>query len=122
MVEVVASNDKCKKSNSMGSSKTWRFQEYLKLRSNSDGKDAFVLLNPSGSMPMRSNKAKKENVVSKKGNGKKCKIVLSAHEKLYVMNRKRTENSKQKSFLPYRLGLIGFFTNKNRFTKNLHPF
>ncbi|TKY60861.1 hypothetical protein E2542_SST17964 [Spatholobus suberectus] len=122
MVEVVASNDKCKKSNFMGSSKTWRFQEYLKLRSNSDGKDAFVLLNPSGSMPMRSNKAKKESVVSKKGNSEKCKIVLSAHEKLYVMNRKRKEISKQKSFLPYKRGLIGFFTNRNRFTKNLHPF
>ncbi|RDX78710.1 hypothetical protein CR513_40965, partial [Mucuna pruriens] len=91
MVEVIASNDKSKKSNSMGFSKTWTFREDLKLRSNSDGDNAFVLLNPSGSVPIRSSKVK-ENVVSKKGNDGKCKIALSAHEKLYVMNRKKKEN------------------------------
>ncbi|TKY58643.1 hypothetical protein E2542_SST15711 [Spatholobus suberectus] len=122
MVEVEASNNKCKKSKSTGFSKTWRFRENMKLRSYSDGQNAFVFLNPLGSMSTRSNDAKEKNVVSKKGNGAKCKTSLSPHEKLYMMNRKGKENSKRKSFLPYRQDLIGFFTNVNGFSRNIIPF
>lgn len=41
---VEASPETCKKSNSTGFSKIWRFRE-LANRSNSDGRDAFVFLN-----------------------------------------------------------------------------
>ncbi|TKY58644.1 hypothetical protein E2542_SST15712 [Spatholobus suberectus] len=60
MVEVEASNNKCNKSKSMGFSKTWRFRENMKLRSYSDGQNAFVFLNPLGSVPMRSNDVKEK--------------------------------------------------------------
>ncbi|KAK7361875.1 hypothetical protein VNO77_03964 [Canavalia gladiata] len=120
MVEMKASNEKCKKSNSTGFSRIWRFRQNTKLRSNSDGKDAFVFLNPS--VPIRSNQAKEENVVSNKEKDKKCKKSMSAHEKHYVTNRKRKESVKRKSFLPYKKDLIGFFANVNGFSRNLHPF
>ncbi|XP_027357189.1 uncharacterized protein LOC113866563 [Abrus precatorius] len=122
MVEVEASNKKCQKSNSTGFSKIWRFRQYLKHRSNSDGEDVFVSINPSMSISKRSNKEKVENIASKKEKGDKHKKTVSAHEKLYVMNRNKKENSKRRSFLPYRKELIGFFANRNGFSKNLHSF
>ncbi|XP_027348130.1 uncharacterized protein LOC113859600 [Abrus precatorius] len=122
MVEVDVSNHQCKKSNSTGFSTKWRFKKNLKLRSNSDGKDAFVFLNPSLTMSMRSKEAKKKNVVLKNKKGEKVKTALSPHEKFYVSNRKRKESIRRKSFLPYRQGLIGFFTNVNRFRRNPNPF
>ncbi|XP_029130288.1 uncharacterized protein LOC109813836 [Cajanus cajan] len=112
MVEMDASNFRCKKSKSLGFSKIWRFHKDIKLQTNSDGQDAFVLLSP----------LKKENNFLNKRKDGKCITTLSPHEKVYVMNRKRMENSKQKSFLPYRPNLIGFFTNKNRFSRNVNPF
>lgn len=87
MVEVEASNEWGKKSNSTWFSKLWRFRQDLKLQSNSNSKDAFVFLNPP--MPGKSNKTKVKNVFEKKEKGKNSKMTLSAHEKLYVMNRKR---------------------------------
>ncbi|KAK9117154.1 hypothetical protein Sjap_016101 [Stephania japonica] len=44
--------DRCKKSNSTGSSKRWRFRDFL-LRSNSDGKDTFVFLAPTVPKPKK---------------------------------------------------------------------
>ncbi|KAG5138118.1 hypothetical protein JHK82_022849 [Glycine max] len=111
-----------KKSKSTGFSNTWRLREDIKLRSISDGKDAFVLLNPSGSMPMKSNEAKEEIVVSKRKKGEKRKTTFSPHEKIYVMNKKRKETNKRKSFLPYRQNLIGVFSNVNGFSRILSPF
>ncbi|KAG4924444.1 hypothetical protein JHK87_049984 [Glycine soja] len=121
-VEVETSNNKCKKSKSMGFSNTCRLPKSTKLRSNSDGKHTFVLLNPLGSMPMKSIEAKEESNVSKRGKDGKCKTTLSPHEKFYVMNKKRKETNKRKSFLPYRKNLIGFFTNINGFSRILSPF
>lgn len=122
MVEVLTLNNQCKKSKSTGFSNTWRLREDIKLRSISDGKDAFVLLNPSGSMPMKSNEAKEEIVVSKRKKGEKRKTTFSPHEKIYVMNKKRKETNKRKSFLPYRQNLIGVFANVNGFSRILSPF
>ncbi|RDY07509.1 hypothetical protein CR513_08372, partial [Mucuna pruriens] len=101
MLEVEASNKKCKKSKSTGFTKSWRFREYLKHRSKSDDMNAFVLLNPSATVQMRCSEVKEEIVDSTKGKDGKCKTTLSPHEKLYVTNRKRNEASKRKSFLPY---------------------
>ena len=116
------------KSNSTGFSKLWKLRD-LKLRSNSDGKDAFVFLNH----PPR---AKAERSSEKAGSGegrngvvKKVKVVKgkttsssSAHEKHYVTNRARKESDKRRSYLPYRQELFGFFASTNGLSRNVHPY
>ncbi|KAL0385540.1 UNVERIFIED_CONTAM: hypothetical protein Sradi_2948300 [Sesamum radiatum] len=69
---VEASPEACKKSNSTGFSKIWRFKDLLG-RSNSDGRDAFVFLNntdppppPPSSAAEQSTKVKEK---AKKGEG-----------------------------------------------------
>ncbi|PQM41744.1 uncharacterized protein Pyn_11453 [Prunus yedoensis var. nudiflora] len=57
-----------------------------------------------------------------KGKAKKAETVSSAHEKHYVMNRAKKEEDKRRSYLPYRQGLVGFFTNVNGLSRNVHPF
>ncbi|KAL9325309.1 hypothetical protein ACSQ67_005954 [Phaseolus vulgaris] len=122
VVEIEASNKKCKKSKSTGFSKTWRLRESFRLRSNSDGKDTFVHFNPSRVMPLRSTKTNKDNAVTKKGKTSKCKTTFSPHEKVYIMNKRRNETTRRKTFLPYRQNLIGFFVNMNGFSRNINPF
>lgn len=128
---VEASPEVCKKSNSTGFSKLRRFRELL-LRSNSDGKDAFVFLNhqnhnnnPSSITESASTKTKKAKE-SEKGVEKKRTPVAknggkapSAHERLYLSNRAMKEEHKRKSYLPYR---VGFFTYANGLTGNVHPY
>lgn len=127
---------RCKKSNSTGSSKRWKFRDLLN-RSNSDGKDTFVFLTPSASA---SAKAKKNEEKSEKeisngdtkiaGNLKTTKVAAvtgeippsSVHEAHYVRNRAIKEGDKRRSYLPYRQDLVGFFTNVNGLSRNLHPF
>ncbi|XP_054791773.1 uncharacterized protein LOC129297461 [Prosopis cineraria] len=134
---VEASSAKCNKSNSTGFSKLWRFRE-TKLRSNSDGKDAFVFLNPSDSKStanpkssgaqsekvatMKASSGEAKNVVVKKVKGGNSKTTSSAHEKHYVMSRAKKESDKRKSYLPYRQGLVGIFANVNGLSRNVHPF
>ncbi|XWS34796.1 hypothetical protein CRYUN_Cryun21dG0068200 [Craigia yunnanensis] len=120
----------CKKSNSTGFSKLWRVRD-LKLRSNSDGKDAFVFLNhppPSSVKTGKKNEKEEKNekvkvtgekpMLKKEKNGKTAS--LSAHEKLYVKNRAMREGEKRRSYLPYRQ--VGIFTNVNGLSRNVHPF
>ncbi|OAY32588.1 uncharacterized protein LOC110630085 [Manihot esculenta] len=130
-----ASPNICKKSNSTGFSKLRRFRE-LVLRSNSDGKDAFVFLNhhnhnddhknhPStvaaakaSTKPRKADKS--EKIMEKKRQPEvKGEKASSAHERFYVSNRARKEEHKRKSYLPYR---VGFFTNINGLTRNIHPY
>ncbi|XP_004513151.1 uncharacterized protein [Cicer arietinum] len=120
MVEVKASNECYKKSKSTGSSNLWRFRQNINLRSNSDHKDAFVLLNPS--VPSKANKPKVETIVVKKRKDDINKSTLSAHEKFYVMNKMKKDSNKRKSFLPYKHHLLGIFTNMNGLSRNIHPF
>ncbi|XP_057452671.1 uncharacterized protein LOC130744513 [Lotus japonicus] len=117
LVKLDGLNEGCNKSNSTGFSKLWRFRRDLNFRSNSNNKDAFVLLNPP--MFARPNKAKVKNV---KVRNTKQKTKLLDHEKLYVANRMRGERNKRRSFLPYKQNLIRLFTNANSLSKNLHPF
>lgn len=139
---VEASSAKCKKSNSTGFSKLWRFRD-AKIRSNSDGKDAFVFLNSpatrSTAKPSISGmdaekavtvkaKAEKTNSggaqkgVVKKDEAGKSKTTSSAHEKHYVLNRAKKESDRRKSYLPYRQDLVGIFANVNGLSRNVHPF
>lgn len=107
------------KSNSTGFSKLWRFKD-PKLRSNSDGKDTFVFLNPPPAKAEKASSGEARKVVVKKVKGKMTPS--SAHEKLYMMNRAKKESDKRKSYLPYKQDLFGFFANANGLTRNLHPY
>lgn len=131
VVEEISPNT-CKKSNSTGFSKLWRFRD-LMVRSNSNGKDAFVFLNqpPSSSTSSvktekKSEKEEKNPKVKVDGEIKMVKKVKSgktkssAHEKLYVQNRAMREGDKRRSYLPYKQ--VGFFTNVNGLSRNVHPF
>ncbi|CAH9073976.1 unnamed protein product [Cuscuta epithymum] len=140
-LEAVAGPVGCKKSNSTGFSKFWRFKDLLN-RSNSDGRDAFVFLNSSAqsaaSAPAGKIDGKKSNLYSwakKTGGAKvnadpagksvtrkgKSKKELSAHER--YMKSKAKDEDRRRSYLPYRPELVGFFTNvKGGLTKNVHPF
>ncbi|KAL1565630.1 hypothetical protein AAHA92_07818 [Salvia divinorum] len=103
-VESSASTEVCRKSNSTGFSKIWRFKDLLG-RSNSDGRDAFVFLNNAAEVKV----------------GGKGKKVSSAHE-VYLKSKAKGEE-RRRSYLPYRPELMGFFTNVNGgLTKNVHPF
>ncbi|CAL5201260.1 unnamed protein product [Lathyrus oleraceus] len=115
-----ASSECYEKSNSTGSSNLWRFRQNLDLRSNSDRKDSFVILNPSESKT--SIKPNVENIIIKKRKGEKPKNTLTAYEKLYVTNKARKGSNKRRSLLPYKHGLFGFFTNMHELSRNLHPF
>ncbi|CAH2033734.1 unnamed protein product [Thlaspi arvense] len=131
-----ASPEACRKSNSTGFSKLWRFRD-LVLRSNSDGRDAFVFLNSNvGDKTQSSSSAAKltshddkkptEEIKTrkdKKGKGKTTsseKRTKSAHERLYMRNRAVKEEGKHRSYLPYKQ--VGFFTNVNGLSRNIHPF
>ncbi|CAF1927904.1 BnaC05g50840D [Brassica napus] len=138
-----ASPETCRKSNSTGFSKLWRFRD-LVLRSNSDGRDAFVFLNNSNAavgdktqssssssraakLTSEDDKEEKKSTKAKKGKEKEKekttsseKRTKSAHEKLYMRNRALKEEVKHRSYLPYKQ--VGFFTNVNGLSRNIHPF
>lgn len=129
-VEASSSNTKCNKSNSTGFSKLWRFRD-AKLRSNSDGKDAFVFLNSPATARTATKtsqttavtaKAKAEKTKQNGVVGKKKTTSSSAHEKHYVLNRAKRESNRRKSYLPYRQDLFGIFANVNVMSRNVHPF
>ncbi|KAI4328257.1 hypothetical protein L6164_020627 [Bauhinia variegata] len=118
---VETSLERCKRSNSNGFSKLWRFRNTFR-RSKGNGKDALVIRNPStGSSgtettkvevkSKKTNSSDRENGVVEKvkaPKGTKLKTTPSAHEKYYVKNKTKKENNKRKSYLPYK---VGFFTN-----------
>ncbi|XP_073035328.1 uncharacterized protein [Primulina eburnea] len=126
---VVASSVACKKSNSTGFSKFWRFKD-LVGRSCSDGKDTFVFLNKSPAPPRAVVKRRTREVgppspkteigkVRRIGRGKTAP--LSAHA-VYLKNKAKQED-RRRSYLPYRPELMGFFTNSNvGLTRNVHPY
>ncbi|KAL1223002.1 hypothetical protein V5N11_019497 [Cardamine amara subsp. amara] len=133
--ETVAetSPETCRKSYSTGFSKLWRFRD-LVLRSNSDGRDAFVFLNSNNvgekTQSSSSSTTAAEKKIMKKGKEKttsssedkktKKTTTKSAHEKLYMRNRAMKEEGKHRSYLPYKQ--VGFFTNVNGLSRNIHPF
>ncbi|CAH8363883.1 unnamed protein product [Eruca vesicaria subsp. sativa] len=116
-----ASRETCRKSNSTGFSKLWRFRD-LVLRSNSDGKDAFVFLKNQSSSSSSTSAAKMSGGVKRAEKGKeKMMKTRSAHERLYMRNRAVREGERRRSYLTYYKH-VGFFTNVNGLTRNVHPF
>ncbi|KAK4791194.1 hypothetical protein SAY86_031607 [Trapa natans] len=135
-VVEAASPEGCRKSNSTGFSRLWRFRD-LVHRSSSDGEDAFVFLNThrahggGGNIhhAKKEEDARSEKVGRTAGNKMTTAMVTAkgrqtAHEKHYVRNRASRESNRRKSYLPYRQNLVGlgFFTNVNGMTQNVHPF
>ncbi|KAK4402786.1 hypothetical protein Sango_1019300 [Sesamum angolense] len=126
---VEASPEACKKSNSTGFSKIWRFKDLLG-RSNSDGRDAFVFLNNAHPPPPPSaaeqstkgdEKSERTQLKEKAKKGKTAAVRVSAHE-AYLRSKAKGEE-RRRSYLPYRPELMGFFTNvSGGLTKNVHPF
>ncbi|XP_058091633.1 uncharacterized protein LOC131237717 [Magnolia sinica] len=122
--EAAVSPDRCKKSNSTGSSKVWRFRD-LMHRSSSNGQDTMVFLSTDAikggekrGTVLKEERRKEKVVVG----GKKGKREVSAHEMHYLRNRMMSEGDRRRSFLPYRQDLVGFFANVNGLSRSLHPF
>uniref|UniRef100_A0A7C8ZNW7 Uncharacterized protein n=2 Tax=Opuntia streptacantha TaxID=393608 RepID=A0A7C8ZNW7_OPUST len=129
-----AAPEMSRKSNSTGFSKLWKVKDLL-VRSHSDGKDAFVFLagkseekvGETASCAVEDGSKKKKVVnlakikVGSRGetasSGKK-KTTKSAYEALYGKKEKKAG----KSYLPYRQDLVGFFTNSNAMSRNVHPY
>eukprot|EP00268_Persea_americana_P019057 TRINITY_DN1975_c0_g1_i5.p1 TRINITY_DN1975_c0_g1~~TRINITY_DN1975_c0_g1_i5.p1 ORF type:complete len:309 (+),score=33.55 TRINITY_DN1975_c0_g1_i5:190-1116(+) len=120
--------DRCKKSNSTGSSKRWRFRDLLH-RSSSDGKDTFVFLSTAAIKRGEKEKEKTEKSISSFSTSTSSSTsaaaskgkTVSAHEMHYVRNRKMREGDRHRSYLPYKQDLVGFFANVNGLSKSFHP-
>ncbi|CAL9031066.1 unnamed protein product [Prunus brigantina] len=109
------------KSSSAGSSKRWKFRDLL-YRSSSDGKETFVFLAPSSTKRADNKNNNKEDVVSKKRVGGGGGGVSQNEERFVVRSKAAEEGDKRRSFLPYRRDFVGFFSNVNGLSRNLHPF
>ncbi|XP_074296024.1 uncharacterized protein LOC141623769 [Silene latifolia] len=133
-----------RKSNSTGFSRLWRVKDLL-VRSNSDGKDTFVFLPGKGTAEAVEKKKKKIMKVLnltriKVGGGKSNEGETSSSSSSSNVDGEKKEKAKKgkkasmsvayealygkkkggdKSYLPYR---VGFFTNSNGMTKNVHPY
>ncbi|WCJ20976.1 hypothetical protein M5689_003172 [Euphorbia peplus] len=122
------SPSRCKKSNSTGSSSSkpkWRLRDLLHLRrSNSDGKASLIYFNSDQSKNISNEinleKTTKPKTTSLKAG--KAKEKVSAHEVFYVRNKALKEEDKRRSYLPYRQGLVGFFSNVNGLGRSFPPF
>lgn len=107
--------ESCEKSNSAGSSSSWRWKlkELLLKRSNSVGTTAVVVVGT------RERGGVDQGII---GDGK-AKPEGRQVVEYYVRQRNdRSMIQRRKSFLPYRQNLVGFFTNVNGLTRNLHHF
>lgn len=109
---VPPSPGQCKKSRSTGSSsRRWRLRDLLH-RSSSDGKDAFVFLSAESPAAATTEKWKGKSGNSSDASKKKKKSArpISAHE-IYLRKRAAKEAHGPRYALPYRPGLMGFFSN-----------
>ncbi|XP_073138804.1 uncharacterized protein [Henckelia pumila] len=132
---AAASAAACKKSNSTGFSKFWRFKDFVG-RSSSDGKDTFVFLNKSHAPPPQPSRpvvvkrrskevgppSPKAEIAKARRSGRGKAAPMSAHA-VYLKNKAKQEERRRRSYLPYRPELMGFFTSGNvGLTRNVHPY
>ena len=97
----------CDKSSSTGSSKRWKFRDLLSRSSSDGGKDTIVFFAPA---PTTTKAADKED----------SNVVVA--RKVRRSSKGAEQVDKRRSFLPYRQDLVGFFSNVNGLSRNLHPF
>ncbi|KAM7471310.1 hypothetical protein LguiA_009493 [Lonicera macranthoides] len=105
------SPEKCKKSNSTGSSKRWKFRDLLH-RSNSDGKDSLVFMTP------KEDKEVKDTGSVKEGGSDDVTATAENHVKKIGMK----EGDRRRSLIPYKQDLVGLFANVSGLSRNIHPF
>lgn len=105
---MVGGKGQCKKSNSTGSSKRWRFRDLL-YRSNSDGKERFAFLTHSN----REEKVEKFNKNASPPGRKVADKTTAVQPCGKISGERRRE-----SYLPYRQDLVGIFSNVHGFTRN----
>ncbi|XP_057949996.1 uncharacterized protein LOC131144999 [Malania oleifera] len=123
---VDASPGACKKSNSTGFSKLWKFRD-LKVRSSSDGKDAFVFLNKRSEKNVKIEKpeASMEKESSGNGDGSSGRTTAKGAKPETTSSAQKRRNpvpKARRSYLPYKQDILGFFTNVNGMSRNVHPF
>lgn len=126
---LVPAPEMSRKSNSTGLSKLWRVRDLMN-RSHSDGKDAFVFLTGKsdekvGTASLPEKKKKKENIQNiKVGRGNETAPYCEKKGKpsAYEVYYRKKEKKAGKSYLPYRQDLVGFFTNANGMSRNVHPY
>lgn len=112
------SPENCKKSNSTGSSKRWKFRDLL--RSNSEGKDSFVFLTNPIKRRDATNKIKrseKDVKVSGKVNDVSGEIPATLE---YRLRNERVERNDQRR--PYKKDIVGMLADVNGVSRNLRPF
>ncbi|KAL3748246.1 hypothetical protein ACJRO7_009479 [Eucalyptus globulus] len=104
---------RCKKSNSTGTSKRWRFRDLLQLnRSHSDGEGTFLVVAP----------AKKRD---KAGESKRIAAVADDDGTTATATAATDgkpagkDEEKRKPLLPHRADLVGFFANARGLSRNL---
>ncbi|KAL3512845.1 hypothetical protein ACH5RR_025562 [Cinchona calisaya] len=118
---AAAEEARCKKSNSTGSSKRWKFRDLIH-RSHSDGKDSSVFFThpnrDSKKEKMLVKKVEKSSAVAPEVPKAGVKIAAPVVVRLIKDDGER----RRMSFLPYRQDLVGFFSNANGLSRNLHPF
>ncbi|KAI4384290.1 hypothetical protein MLD38_002465 [Melastoma candidum] len=124
----------CRKSNSTGFSRLWRVKDLL-LRSNSDGKDAFVFLNPkklkeNNTTTATTTSPTLEMKPAPKPSSSKAKASASGSASMVTTKEGRRsshgyparmiiDKNRRRSYLPYK---VGFFTNINGMSRNVHPY
>ncbi|KAB2633361.1 hypothetical protein D8674_029608 [Pyrus ussuriensis x Pyrus communis] len=107
---------RCNKSSSAGSSsKRWKFRNLLHRSSSDD----FVFLAPSSTK--RANNKKGDDVTRKRVDNS-CGGVSENGERYVVRSKAEEAGDKRRSFLPYKQDFVGFFSNVNGISRNLHPF
>ncbi|KAM0055553.1 hypothetical protein Hdeb2414_s0006g00207481 [Helianthus debilis subsp. tardiflorus] len=105
-----------KKNSSIGYGSKWWIIRYLLKRSNSEGKEAVLLLTRAKADGLKQKRTSGEVL---KGAGL-WKARMSVHERFYVQRRAENEAGKRKSYLPYRKDLVGLsFANVNEMGKML---
>ncbi|XP_019442204.1 PREDICTED: uncharacterized protein LOC109346919 [Lupinus angustifolius] len=126
---VQASPNRCKKSNSTGSSasplKRWKVLDLLR-RSNSDGKNMFMFLKNNKEVKSENSKERRDFGSSNEFAGKKYSgggegklpKTTSAYEGVYFGKRERRikEKNKRRTYLPYKQNLIGYASTFNSFS------
>lgn len=112
------SPENCKKSNSTGSSKRWKFRDLL--RSNSEGKDSFVFLTNPIKRTNKIKKSEKDVKVSGKVNDDSGEVPATLEYRL--RNERVERNDQRRMVVPYKKDIVGMFADVNGVSRNLRPF
>ncbi|WOH10543.1 hypothetical protein DCAR_0730012 [Daucus carota subsp. sativus] len=115
------SPENCKKSNSTGSSKRWKFRDLL--RSNSEGKDSFVFLtNPIKRRDANSKIKKSEKDVKVSGKVNDVSGEVPATLAFRLRNERVKESDQRRTMVPYKKDIVGMLADVNGVSRNLRPF